>query len=268
MNLNLAFIGSGNVATHLAKAFEATGGFNVVDIWSRQLSNAQTLAQNFEDCNATANLDFSESLADVFFLCIKDDAFDLILDQLILPSNAVLVHTSGTKSLEILNQWSNIQPENNISVGVFYPLQTFSKEQTLTLENVPICIEAVDEVNEDFLVTIAQDISESVYVVSSEERLKLHLAAVFSCNFANHLWAISQEWLSANELSFDMLKPLITETLRKALEAKNIADVQTGPARRGDHQTIDQHLQMLENQPQWHEIYQTLSQSILKKHEG
>jgi predicted short-subunit dehydrogenase-like oxidoreductase (DUF2520 family) len=153
-----------------------------------------------------------------------------------------------------------------VRTGVFYPLQTFSREQPLIdFTGVPLCLEATDSDTEEELVAIGQAISRIVYLVSSSERLLLHLAAVLACNFSNHLLALARELTVSNGLEFSLLTPLIQETVRKALSVPDPATVQTGPARRNDKTTIQAHLALLMHQPLTAEIYRLITQSILNQ---
>lgn len=154
-----------------------------------------------------------------------------------------------------------------VRTGVFYPLQTFSRDQNpLDFEEIPLCIEAGDPETEASLVAMGQEISSIVYLVSSAERRVLHLSAVFACNFTNHLLSIANDLTDAHDLEFDLLRPLIRETFRKALAATNPTDVQTGPARRGDQKTISTHLAMLNQQPRLKEMYELITESIKEKY--
>jgi predicted short-subunit dehydrogenase-like oxidoreductase (DUF2520 family) len=262
--MKISFIGSGNVAWHLAQAFEDKG-HHICDIYSRQLSHAKALIVKLFDAKAVNELDFSDSDAQLFVLAVKDDAITEVLDQLILPENAILVHTSGTKPLDILQSWVLEIEETRIKIGVFYPLMTFSKDKKLNFAEVPLCIEASDDKTEEILIKLGQELSQIVYLVDSQERKILHVAAVFSNNFVNHLLAITQDLLIDNDLEMKLLKPIIQETIRKALVADNIHEVQTGPARRADQKTIKSHIELLHANPQAEKIYRVLSESIMNE---
>jgi predicted short-subunit dehydrogenase-like oxidoreductase (DUF2520 family) len=255
--MRLAFIGSGNVAWHLSQALE-NGGFPVIAIYNRTLKNAQKLALQMYDAIATNNPDLSEVRADIFIICVKDDAISDVCHQLIFPDNAIVVHTSGSQPISIL------QTEQLIKRGVLYPLQTFSRNREIDLKYTPFCIEAEDAETEAILVRLAQGVSEIVYAVNSEERRILHIAAVFACNFVNHLWTLAKQILDKEQLEFDLLKPLIRETLEKAMEADDPAAVQTGPAVRQDNRLMQVHLGYLHSQPDLQKIYQILSESIIR----
>lgn len=266
MPFRVTFIGSGNVAWHLSKAFE-NAGYSVTEVYSRDLRHARLLANRLYDAQPTDDLNLCDSPAKLFLLCVPDDAHDEVLRQLVLPKDAVLVHTSGGWSLHELRELTAIYSDVPLRLGVFYPLQTFSLQVPVRMEDVPLCIEANDGETEAELVRVAQELSRTVYLVNSEERKVLHIAAVFACNFTNHLWAIAYNLLDEYELDFELLKPLITETVRKALAAPHPANAQTGPAIRGDFHLMKEHLSFLENHKSLVRIYQTLSQDIRQKGE-
>ncbi len=249
----ITFIGAGNVAWHLAQALEDVG-HRIAEVYSRNVSHAQELCRHLYDTQATHTLDFSESPSDVFVIAVKDDAVAEVTDSLILPPSATVYHTSGTLPLAMLRRFPNR--------GVFYPLQTFSKSRHIDIERVPFCLEASNPTTEQELVALAQSISKTVYLVSSDERKVLHIGAVFACNFTNHLLSMAKQVVENEELEFDLLKPLIEETIAKALATHDPATVQTGPAIRGDSQTIQKHLLYLKDQPLTQKIYKLLTESI------
>ena len=261
--MRISFIGAGNVAWHLSQALEHAG-HHILEIYSRDIRHAKQLANRLYDTLPWPDLDFAESEAELLILAVSDDALAEVVSKIVLPENCVVVHTSGSKSLDELRRLIEIHSDVPAQTGVFYPLQTFSKVVEIDFSVVPLCIEATNKVTEEILTDLAQQISNTVYLVSSQERQVLHVAAVFACNFTNHLLAIAQRLVEAEQLEFDLLKPLIQETVRKALEAANAAVVQTGPARRRDQQTMQQHLDYLTPYPAWQGLYESLSESIMR----
>jgi predicted short-subunit dehydrogenase-like oxidoreductase (DUF2520 family) len=261
--MQISFVGSGNVAWHLAPALEVAG-HQIVEVYSRDTRNARRLVSKLYDTQVAPDLDFAESEAQLIILAISDDAIEEVVSKMVFPENCILVHTSGTKSLDLLQKAVAIYSDVPVKTGVFYPLQTFSKETAIVFDNIPLCIESADFDTQQKLVALAHDISNVVYLVDSEERKVLHIAAVFACNFTNHLLAISKQILDKEDLDFNLLKPLIQETIRKALAANDPVSVQTGPARRNDQKTLDKHEDYLQTSPSWQHLYRILSESIIR----
>ena len=260
--MEISFIGAGNVAWHLAPALE-NAGHHINEVYSRQLQHARRLVSNLYDARTHSDLNFADSPSKLFILAIPDDALEGVCSRLVLPENARLIHTSGSRPLGDLTRWMTVYSDVPVHTGVFYALQTFTKEQPfMAFDDIPICIEATGKTLEDELVGIGQEISDIVYLITSDERKVLHMAAVFACNFTNHMLTIAHDLTTGDGLEFDLLRPLIRETLRKGLAADNPADVQTGPARRNDLSTIDAHLAMLTTQPRIAEVYSAITINI------
>jgi predicted short-subunit dehydrogenase-like oxidoreductase (DUF2520 family) len=253
--MRITIIGSGNVATHLAAAFK-NAGHRIAQVYSRNMHNAALLAYHV-GAEAVDNPRDLTADTDLFVLAIKDDAIAKFIPYL-APFDKLVVHTSGAVDLQQLLMFTN-------NAGVFYPLQTFSKAKEVNFREVPLCIEGADETITKTLEGLARDVSNNVFRVDSAQRKVLHLAAVFACNFTNHLYGIGKQLLAGSNMSFDMLRPLIAETADK-VKAHQPADVQTGPAVRNDDTTMQAHLQMLNARPALQDIYKLLSQDIIKNH--
>src|SRR5258708_4652744 len=204
----VSFIGSGNVAWHLAPALD-NAGFVVKEIFSPNPKHAEALTERLYQAEVKATLDFSTSDSSIFIVAANDDAIQEVAQEIILPEEAILIHTSGSQPLTIL------QFAATGHLGVLYPLQTFTKNKKVQFKDVPVFIESSDEETGKVLLQIARAISTTVYEIGSEERKALHVAAVFASNFTNHLLTISQDILRQNSLSFDFLIPLIKETIEK-----------------------------------------------------
>jgi predicted short-subunit dehydrogenase-like oxidoreductase (DUF2520 family) len=251
--MRITLIGSGNVATHLAAALK-NAGHNIVQVYSRNIQNASLLAYHVK-AEAIDDLKSINTETDLFIIATKDNAIGPIAEQL-ANHQKLIVHTSGATDLYSLLAFSD-------NVGVFYPLQTFSKTKEVDFRNVPVCIEAKDESIGKALEQLAQTISNNVYHIDSEKRKALHLAAVFACNFPNYLYTIAQQIIAKQGLDFDMLRPLIQETAEK-VQSADPATVQTGPAIRNDEITMAMHRQLLEGKPELQQLYFLLSQGIIK----
>ncbi len=251
----IVILGSGNVASHLGHAFQQSGR-EVLQVYSRRIGHAKELAGRLA-CGYTNSTDALHPGADAYVMAITDDAIEETAARFPLPGK-LLLHTSGTTPMEALREGSS-------RYGVFYPLQTFSRGVPLDYSKIPICLEAADEADKTAMEELARSISETVQWTDSAQRSMLHVAAVFACNFVNHLYVVSSDILEENQLSFDLLRPLIEETARKALQ-HHPAGIQTGPARRNNVKVIGKHLEMLKAHPDFHKLYNFISESIRKKH--
>jgi predicted short-subunit dehydrogenase-like oxidoreductase (DUF2520 family) len=252
-------VGAGNVAWHLAPALD-NAGFGVREVYSRQHARAEALTERLYQAEVCASLDFSSSASTVFVLAVSDDALLPLVRELVLPEEAVLVHVSGSQPLEVLDYAATEH------VGVFYPLQTFSKEKRVDFSALPIFIESRTEEAEKMLFKMAQALSREVHKIGSNQRLALHLSAVIASNFTNHMLWMAQQMMQRNGLDDRWLHPLIAETIQKSLLLGPEA-AQTGPARRGDLETLDKHYQFLADQPAFADLYQQISQHILNTYQ-
>lgn len=249
--MKIVLLGSGNVATNLAKVLKASGE-DVIQVYSPNLNHAKSLAGLIE-AKGINDLFEVEQDADLYIISVKDDAIESVAKSL-KNVTGLVVHTSGTTDIKVLSS----QVKN---AGVFYPLQTFSKDKEVSFENIPLCIEANSENQLTVLKKLAVKMSREVHELNGEKRKVLHLAAVFACNFPNHLYALANEILNQNGLNFQIIRPLIAETADKVMS--NLPEnVQTGPAIRADENTLTKHLSMLTDMPELQNIYQTLSNSI------
>jgi predicted short-subunit dehydrogenase-like oxidoreductase (DUF2520 family) len=255
---NVSFIGSGNLAWHLAPALDNTD-FAVKEVYSQNAKHAAALTERLYQANVQRSLDFSASQSRIFIVAVSDDAIADIAQEIVLPENAVLVHTSGSQPLSILGYAATP------NIGVLYPLQTFTKGKKIDFKEIPFFIESENTETEKLLMAMAKAISKKVYKSSSEHRKALHVAAVFASNFTNHMLAIAQEILERHNLDLKLLEPLIVETINKSL-AIGPDDAQTGPAFRGDVEILDKHVEFLEDDERVAEIYKLVSQHILDKY--
>jgi len=246
--IRVSIIGSGNVAQHLIKVFSLNTDIELVQIFVRnkktvlELISADKIFSNYKDFIPV----------DLVIIAVTDGAIELVYQELPFTSQ-LIVHTSGTFSLEVL--------KNKNRIGVFYPLQTFSKSKEVDFKTIPICIEAQNENDYKTLECVAHAISNSVHRINAKQRLSLHVAAVYVCNFTNYMYTIGNDICNLNNLSFEILKPLIQETANKIM-LLSPAMAQTGPAIRKDTGTLKTHLDFLTNNNQ-KEIYKLLTKSII-----
>lgn len=244
--INVTLIGTGNVSWHLNRIFTIAKGVTVNAILS---SRGDLLSKGIQNISSKVE-------SNIYIIAVSDDAISSV-SQEFKEINNLIVHTSGAVAIEAL---SPIKRR-----GVFYPLQTFSKEREVDFESIPICIEAEKKEDLKLLKKLAREVTSAVYQINSEQRKSLHLAAVFVNNFTNHLYQIGNELCKQNNLPFEILEPLIAETARKITSLAPI-DSQTGPARRADKETIEKQVDQLEL-TNHKEIYKTITDSILKTYE-
>jgi len=254
---DVVIIGAGNLATQLALAL-VEKGVPVAQVFSRKAESAKELAEKINS-EFTTDLSLLKKDADLYIIAVKDSAISEILENLNLDENRLIVHTAGSVPMSILEGFS-------ANYGVFYPLQTFSKNRKVDFSNIPICIEANHPANLLKLEMLGKRLSDSVNQINSAERKALHLAAVFSNNFVNHLYAIGADILHDQKLNFDLLKPLIAETAAKVQKLLPV-EAQTGPAKRYDKSIINAQLNMLENRPEYRKIYSFVTESIFQLHQ-
>ena len=246
--IRLSIIGSGNVAQHLIQVFSKSSEIELVQVFSRK---PESIVHLISTDKIVSDLNKLKPV-EVTIISITDDAVAAVSKKIPF-NNQLVVHTSGSIALEAL--------DNKNRSGVFYPLQTFTKSKEVDFKSIPICIEAENDIDYSILETLAKTISNSVYNVNSEQRKALHVAAVFVCNFTNHLYQIGNEICQQNHLPFAILKPLIQETANKIVTLSP-EEAQTGPAIRKDTQTINTHLNFLTDEHQ-KEIYKMITKSII-----
>lgn len=246
-------IGAGNVATHIAQALAQAAC--VCQIVSRHKASAQKLADLVgAGCIASDNLKELRDDADFYIISVNDDSIAKVVAD--TPDfNGVWAHTSGSVPAEVF-------AGKKSRYGVFYPLQTFTRDLDVDMSEIPFFIEGSDRSACDALLELARSISNVVEIADSRRRKQLHLAAVFACNFANLMWMEADEILRSEGLTVNYLMPLLEMTLGK-LRNLSPAEAMTGPARRHDAAIIESHLRLLPAEKR--EIYSLLSETIMKR---
>ncbi len=245
--IKVVILGGGNVAIQLAKAFLKAKNILLVQQYSRHNRTSFFIDNHIPTTQNLANL----IDADLYIIAISDDAIANFSKKLILK-NKLVVHTSGSVAM--------LDLQCNANKGVFYPLQSLSKQKKINFKKVPICIEAENKADFKLLKTVAKTISKKIYAIDSEQRKSLHVAAVFVNNFVNHLYKIGNDICDAKKVDFEILKPLIKETAKK-ITLLSPKEAQTGPAKRQDKKTIQNHLDLLTEKQQ--KIYTLLTNSIM-----
>lgn len=251
---NVVLIGAGNLATHLGKALKKAK-FSILQVYSRTFDTASSLAREL-NCEATDDINLvKKGDAQVYIFAVKDSALDTLIPPVArLNPKALFLHTAGSMPMQVFKSYVP-------NYGVLYPMQTFSKTREVDFSTIPCFIEGSSEENVTQIREIATRITDLVYELSSEKRQYLHLAAVFACNFTNHLYALSAEILQKEEIPFSVMNSLIDETAQKVHDISPL-QAQTGPALRYDGNVIEAQLNLLKDYPLMQQIYELLSKSI------
>jgi predicted short-subunit dehydrogenase-like oxidoreductase (DUF2520 family) len=248
--IRVVIIGAGNLAIHLAKGLDAARGAELLQYCSRSGNNSSYFPSSVPRISDLKNLKES----DVCLIAVKDDAIRDIGSRL-KAFNGLVVHTAGSIPLDAL--------EGCFRRGVFYPVQTFSKERTIDWSEIPLALETARHEDMGLLRALAATLTEKIFKIDSEARKKLHLAAVFANNFSNHMFTLSKEVCIESQLPFELLKPLIRETAKK-VTVMEPEEAQTGPARRRDELVMTEQSSHLDKEKK--EIYSLLSESIAARY--
>lgn len=251
----VVIIGSGNLAEALARAV-AESDLELLQIFARNAERGRTVAGQ-AGCDWSSDPEALRRDADIYLIAVSDRAVAEVASALPIPASAAVAHTAGSVPLGAI-------PEGFARRAVFYPIQTFTKGRRVDFSEIPVFLETADPGFRPELEAFARKLSRTVIWADSAQRGKVHLAAVFACNFANHMYALGEEVVRSAGLDFAVLKPLIAETAAKACDARSPRDVQTGPAVRNDIPTQERHLALLDGNPTLQEIYTQISQEIWK----
>ena len=246
--IKIVLLGAGNLGIHLCRALQNKEDLQLIQWYNRSLNNLEKESVPFA---VTQNLnDIIE--ADLYIISVSDSVIPAI-SKALEGKKGLIAHTAGSISMEVLGAHKNH--------GIFYPLQTFSKQKEVDFNQIPLCLEANQQENLNLLKKVAQAIGGPVHLIDSAQRKALHVAAVFVNNFTNYLYTIGEELCKAHKVPFSVLQPLIAETADKIKHLPPSA-AQTGPAARGDQKTIENHLELLDTYQQ--ELYLKITQSIKK----
>ena len=248
----IAIVGYGNLGFHLLNHLQ-TAGHSITQIFTRDKSKYQLSGNTTE---FISDLKLLNSDADVYLLSVKDDALIEVASQITLDKK-IVAHCSASVEMEVLQHCTE-------NFGVFYPLQSFTRNVAIDFTHIPILIEGVNEKAITVLKEIASSLSEEVLQVNQQQRLAVHVAAVFANNFSNHLFSVAEEILNKENISYKILLPLIEETVRKVKE-HSPSQIQTGPAIREDEKTIAKHLDYLSSNEELKKLYALLTEKIKSK---
>lgn len=248
--MKIVIVGSGNVAESLAQAVTEADGLELVQIFARNEERGRKVAELAH--SEWSNSELAE--ADLYLISVSDNAVEGCAKSLHIPQNAVIAHTAGCCPIEALAPHTHR--------AVFYPFQTFSVGRKVDFTKGYIFVEGATDHALHTVEEVAHALTDKVLPADTARRAVIHLSGVFACNFANAMYANAAEVLAKEGLPFDIVAPVIEETAKKVIESQNPALSQTGPARRGDTQTLERHRRMLAEEPEKREIYDKISEDI------
>ena len=251
--MRIVVVGSGNVAESLAQAIAEADGLELVQVFARNEVRGRKVAELAK--TAWSNSSLAE--ADLYLISVSDNAVAGCAKLLHIPQNAVIAHTAGCCPIEALTPHEHR--------AVLYPFQTFSVGRKVDFKRGYIFLEGATDHALKVVEEVAHRLTTKVEMADGSRRSAIHLSGVFACNFANAMYANAAEVLASAGLSFDIVAPVIEETTKKVIEAKDPAATQTGPARRGDNETLDRHRKMLATKPRTKEIYDKISEDICER---
>ena len=252
--MKMVIIGTGNVAYHLIKRLSEHKSATLF-LHGRNSIRLSDFKKEFPDIQILSNYNLSQTKADLILICVKDDALNDVFHQYTYSSDSIIAHTSGSQ--KVISNFSDIP------ISVFYPLQTFSQSAPLNWNNIPILIEASSDSALAILEKVVDLLGSPYFETDEKQRMTLHLAAVITSNFINHLIGKAEVLLQKDNINYHILKPLIEETIRKAF-TNHPFSVQTGPAIRNDQTILDKHHTLLENEIILQKIYTDITESIRK----
>ena len=253
-NMRVTIIGSGNVATHFAHNI-AEAGHHIECVCSRTISHAQALANTIGNCTSTSCLSDVPTTSDVYIISVSDNSISEVANS--MPKvNGIVAHTSGATSIDALAAHSHR--------AVIYPCQTFTKGDDIDFTHLPLLIEANDDTTFKAVNDFALSLSTNVSPVNTAQRQVLHVAAVLSSNFTNHLIGLAKQLMDNNDIDYHVLEPLVRQTVSKAFSIDPF-EAQTGPARRGDDNTLNRHRQLITDGTTL-DIYNLITTSIRNRY--
>lgn len=254
--MKVVLIGAGNVASHLGAGLYNLG-YTIAQVYSRTMNSAQELATAVK-ASPTNNISEIITDADCYIFSVKDDVLGDLIAQ--TPDNkGIWIHTAGSMPLDIFaNRTKNY--------GVIYPLQTFSKDKKIEWDNIPLFIEYSNKESKKTIESLANELSNQIFTLTSEQRKYVHLSGVFACNFVNQMYELANQMIEKVQLPFEVLLPIIEETCIK-VHTMQPKEAQTGPAIRFDQNVMNKHLDLIADEDT-KALYRLISKSIYDSHKS
>lgn len=246
--MKISIIGAGNVGINMFETLRKKEEIKMVSLFNRSI---EQIISHRNKIFITDNINEIKK-SDIYIISTNDDSIEKVSKKL-KGRNGLIVHTSGSTEMNVLSIHKNF--------GVLYPLQTLTKDKLCDFKKIPICIEGNNDISNKKLEKLVKIIGSKYYYLDSKQRLALHVSAVFACNFTNYLFSIAYDICTENKMPFEILFPLIRETIEK-IEKNNPSKIQTGPAIRKDTNTIKKHLNFIKSKNS-KKIYSILTEGII-----
>ena len=246
--MKISIIGAGNVGINMFETLRKKKEIKMVSLFNRSI---EKIISHRNKIFITDNINEIKK-SDIYIISTNDDSIEKVSKKL-KGRDGLIVHTSGSTEMNVLSIHKNF--------GVLYPLQTLTKDKLCNFKKIPICIEGNNDISKKKLEKLVKIIGSKYYHIDSKQRLSLHVSAVFACNFTNYLFSIAYDICTENKMPFEILFPLIRETIEK-IEKNNPSKIQTGPAIRKDMNTIKKHLNFIKSKNS-KKIYSILTEGII-----
>ena len=248
--MTYTLVGTGNMAWFLSKNLQATGS-RCMGVFGRNKTEATTLAAALNAPILHQLFHIREGMANCCIIAVADSAVAEVAAKIPL-TETVMIHTSGSLALDVIPSYNS---------AALWCIYSIVKNNFPLHRNIPVICEAGTTKAFETVKNIAATFTDIIQQASWHQRQYLHLAAVMSNNFINHLLAVSSEICIENNIPFELLNPIIEQTFQR-IQNTNPKETQTGPAKRGDKNTLQRHLLLLQQHPEWQQLYKSISDSI------
>jgi predicted short-subunit dehydrogenase-like oxidoreductase (DUF2520 family) len=248
--MTFTIVGTGNMAWFITGRMIAAGHVCAC-VYGRDITKAQALAKHANTSNSYLIANGVNATADCCIIAVTDNAVNEVNPY--LNTNTTIIYTAGALDIHNFSQHTD--------KAVLWPIYSIVKDNLPSHRAIPCAWEASTAKAKDIALTVANAVTDILTEADSTQRTALHLAAVFSNNFSNHLFAIAEQWCKEQNLQFELLRPIINQTVER-LQTTSPHSLQTGPAKRGDDITIDKHIDLLAQHTDWQNVYKALTESI------
>ena len=240
------------LAFHLDKA-----GFEPLFLWNRSQAGLDRVKDVVRFQKTSTNLAQISNGVEWIIIAVTDDAIPEVArqlsNQLTNDSTTKVFHISGARDAGLLA----CLKEKGCRIGSFHPLLSVPDIKT-GIREIPDTVFSCEGEMKDDLQKIAAKIAAGGITVSSNQKAFIHIAAVFVNNYQTVMIQTLKKAASQLDIDSGVLEKMVQKLSWQALEkawTESQKDSLTGPAIRGDLNTIDQHLKQLEFFPELQTLY-------------